>query len=124
IALVDQNKVVSALRGTEVVADATNLLALESSKRRKSSRFDNEAIHLCTLHRHVRAQAIPRGKGFTPHFKVFFPWWKFQKPITPIINIRGFHSTLFTMTRNTTLATVVLSTWDKSSPVTIRNGCL
>jgi len=71
IALVDQNKVVSALRGTEVVADATNLLALESSKRRKSSRFDNEAIHLCTLHRHVRAQAIPGGKGFTPHFKVF-----------------------------------------------------
>jgi len=71
IALVDQNKVVSAIRGTEVVADATNLLALESSKRRKASRFDEQVIQSCTIHRHVRAQAIPGGKGFTPHFKVF-----------------------------------------------------
>lgn len=71
IALADQNKIVSALRMTEVVADATNLMALESSLRRKSSAFDIKNISLCTIHRHVRAQAIDTGKGFTPHFKIF-----------------------------------------------------
>jgi hypothetical protein len=71
VALVDQNKVVSAVRGTEVVADATNLMALESSVRRKKSRFDEHVIHCCTIHRHVRGQSIPDVKGFTPHFKVF-----------------------------------------------------
>jgi hypothetical protein len=71
IGLADQNKVVSALRGTEVVADATNLMALESSVRRKTSSFDDTNINLCAVHRHVRAQAIEGGKGFTAHFKVF-----------------------------------------------------
>lgn len=71
IGLADQNKIVSALRGTEVVADATNLMALESSIRRKESSFDHSIVNLCTVHRHVRAQAIPPGKGFTAHFKIF-----------------------------------------------------
>jgi hypothetical protein len=71
IGLADQNKIVSALRGTEIVADATNLMALESSIRRKESSFDRSNINLCTIHRHVRAQAIPPGKGFTAHFKIF-----------------------------------------------------
>jgi len=70
IALANQNKIVSALRGTEVVADATNLLALESSIRRKASAFDDTCLNLCTVHRHVRAQSI-EGKGLTPHFKIF-----------------------------------------------------
>lgn len=72
IALADQNKIISATRGTEVVADATNLLALESALRRKSSGFDNSLVHLSATHRHVRAQALPPGaKGFTAHFKIF-----------------------------------------------------
>jgi len=71
LALVDQNKVVSALRGTEIVADATNLLALEASWRRKRSGFDAILINLCAVHRHVRAQALPPVKGFTAHFKLF-----------------------------------------------------
>ena len=71
IGLADQNKIVSALRGTEVVADATNLMALESSLRRKNSGFDQSTINLCAIHRHVRSQALPPGKGFTPHFKIF-----------------------------------------------------
>lgn len=70
IALADQNKIVSALRGTEVVADATNLMALESSVRRKASSFDSSIVRLCAVHRHVRAQSI-EVKGFTPHFKIF-----------------------------------------------------
>jgi hypothetical protein len=69
--LANQNKIVSALRGTEVVADATNLMALESSLRRKESTFDSSIVNLCAVHRHVRSQALPPGKGFTPHFKIF-----------------------------------------------------
>jgi hypothetical protein len=71
LALVDQNKIVSALRGTEIVADATNLLTLEAAVRRKASGFDASLINLCAVHRHVRAQALPPVKGFTAHFKVF-----------------------------------------------------
>jgi hypothetical protein len=71
IGLADQNKIVSAVRGTEVVADSTNLMALECAVRRKQSKFDNSVVGLCSIHRHVRAQAIPDIKGFTPHFKIF-----------------------------------------------------
>jgi len=71
LALVNQNKVVSALRGTEVVADITNLMALEATLRRKASGFDSMLVNLCAVHRHVRAQALPDIKGFTAHFKVF-----------------------------------------------------
>lgn len=70
VALVDQNKIVSALRGTEVVADATNVLALEGAFQRKTSSFDDNDIHLGSVHRHVRAQGLT-GKGFTAHFKIF-----------------------------------------------------
>ncbi|MEI9920523.1 MAG: hypothetical protein WDO14_17280 [Bacteroidota bacterium] len=70
VGLADQNKIVSAARGTEVVADATNLMALECAVRRKRSKFNNEVVNLCSIHRHVRAQSIG-GKGMTPHFKIF-----------------------------------------------------
>ncbi len=70
IGLVDQNKVVSASRATEVVADATNLMALECANRRKQGSFDRRTVNLCTIHRHVRAQTI-HVPGFTPHFKIF-----------------------------------------------------
>jgi len=71
IARADQNKVVTALRGTEVVADATNLLALEAAMRRQQQPAATTPLHLCAIHRHVRAQALPPGKGFTAHFQVF-----------------------------------------------------
>lgn len=70
IACVNQNKIISAIRGTEVVADATNVLALRAALLRIQSGFDEKMIHSCSVHRHVRAQAIS-GKGFTPHFKIF-----------------------------------------------------
>jgi hypothetical protein len=71
LALVNQNKVVSVLRGTEVVADITNVMALEAATQRVTSAFDPTPIHICAVHRHMRAQALPPGKGFTAHFKVF-----------------------------------------------------
>jgi hypothetical protein len=71
IATVDQNKIVSASRGTEVVADATNVLALECSKIRKQRGFNNEDLQYCTIHKHIRAQQIGNTRGHTAHFKIF-----------------------------------------------------
>lgn len=69
IAFVDQNKIVSSLRGTEVVADATNVLALEAAVKRTEAKFDTSNLHYGASHRHVRAQSFS-GEGFTAHFKI------------------------------------------------------
>jgi hypothetical protein len=69
IALASQHKVVSALRGTEVVSDPTNVLALESARRLRGNPADG--IHLATCHRCVRAQAAPKLPGFAQHFRTF-----------------------------------------------------
>jgi hypothetical protein len=64
-----QNKIVSALRGTEVVADPTNVFALECARR---LRADPDAIvRLATSHRCVRAQPVPDKPGFAQHFRIF-----------------------------------------------------
>lgn len=73
MAKVSQNKILSAIRGTEVMADATNSLALHICamiKTGEASRKANELIRYCTSHRHVRAQPI-KVQGFSPHFKAF-----------------------------------------------------
>lgn len=70
IGAVHQDKVVSALRGTEVVADATNVLALESAARRKQSAYPAESLHFSVAHRHLRAQEIPKVPGFSAHFGI------------------------------------------------------
>jgi len=64
-----QNKVLSALRGTEVVSDPTNVMALECARRLR--RDPAAIVRLATSHRCVRAQAIPRQPGFTAHFRIF-----------------------------------------------------
>jgi hypothetical protein len=67
---VHQHKVLSALRGTEVVADATNVMALEIAFRKKQKSESNSIFKLCTSHRHTRTQIFD-FKGFTPHFNIF-----------------------------------------------------
>ncbi|MWV42539.1 hypothetical protein GRF59_02755 [Paenibacillus sp. HJL G12] len=72
VGTVDQNKVISALRGTEVVSDATNLIALHIAdliKYHKSSREDY--MRFCTTHRHVRAQYFGDSPGMLAHFHLF-----------------------------------------------------
>ena len=64
-----QNKVVSALRGTEVVSDPTNVLALECARRLKS--HPDAVVRLATSHRCVRAQQVPKQPGFAAHFRMF-----------------------------------------------------
>jgi len=69
VALGSQNRIVSALRGTEVVADPTNVLALECARRLRER--PREVVRLATSHRCVRAQAAPKGPGFAQHFRLF-----------------------------------------------------
>ena len=64
-----QNKVLSALRGTEVVADPTNVLALGCARRLR--RDPAAGVRLATSHRCVRAQPIPKQRGFTATFRIF-----------------------------------------------------
>jgi hypothetical protein len=73
VAPADQKKILSALRGTEVLADATNAIALYISdlKKRKDwiPKTPDKKLRFCAIQRHVRTQSIT-GKGFTPHFKI------------------------------------------------------
>ena len=74
IATVNQNKVISSLRGTEVMADATNALALHICSLKKETETEDRGgstpMRYCTSHRLIRTQKfhIP---GFSAHFKIF-----------------------------------------------------
>ena len=64
-----QNKVLSALRGTELVSDPTNVMALECARRLR--RDLATIVRLATSHRCVRAQPIPKRRGLTANFRIF-----------------------------------------------------
>ena len=69
VGYVDQNNVISALRGSEVVSDASNALALkvadEISKEKKVA-----VKKYCATHRHVRGQKY-KNSAFSAHFGAF-----------------------------------------------------
>ena len=69
VALTDQNRVLSALRMTEIVSDPTNVLALECALRLRSGRA--APIDLATSQRVVRAQPVPNQPGYSQHFRMF-----------------------------------------------------
>jgi hypothetical protein len=69
VGLASQNKTVSALRGTEVVSDPTNAMALECARRLR--RDAGQVIRLATCHRCVRAQTFPKLPGYAAHFRLF-----------------------------------------------------
>lgn len=73
VASADQNKVVSALRGTEIVADVTNSIALHIADGIKSGNLRNRSdlVRYASTHRHVRAQKFPNFPGMLPHFSLF-----------------------------------------------------
>jgi hypothetical protein len=64
---IDQNNVLSALRGVEVSGDPTSSLALEAARRRKRG---EKTVQLCASHRLIRMQPFD-VPGFTPHFRLF-----------------------------------------------------
>ncbi|MEM7103468.1 MAG: hypothetical protein AAF502_10085 [Bacteroidota bacterium] len=69
VATVSQNKVLSASRNLELVADATNMMALEAAKRRKGQ-GSKATVKLCTSHRHIRTQQLASPEH-SAHFKIF-----------------------------------------------------
>lgn len=65
---VSQDKVVSATRGLELLADPCNALALILAERMKTtSSFAQAGLHLCTTARVVRAQPLV-GEAASAHF--------------------------------------------------------
>ena len=64
---VDQNRVVSTARGTEVVSDCTNVLAVEAAVRRRAG---SPRVDLATCHRVLRAQPF-EGPDVFQHFTLF-----------------------------------------------------
>lgn len=66
---IHQHNVVSALRGTEVMSDATNVFALLFARQYKQT-YSREPIKYVAAERLTRAQAFA-GPGFTAHFGVF-----------------------------------------------------
>jgi hypothetical protein len=72
VGTVDQNKVVSTVRTAEVVADSTNVLALECAVRRRSLLADpstrSTPVRLATSQQQVRAQGLESGQ--TAHFRL------------------------------------------------------
>lgn len=62
---VSQNRILTTTRGTEVLSDATNALAIEAADRRRSS----GAVHLAASHRHLRTQQF--AEGWSAHFRLF-----------------------------------------------------
>ncbi|MCG8479286.1 MAG: hypothetical protein MI724_09350, partial [Spirochaetales bacterium] len=70
LAPVDQNKVVTTGRNSEVCSDATNVLALEAAARRQALSDPSTTLtKLCTSHRQTRAQIFDGPASFT-HFRV------------------------------------------------------
>jgi hypothetical protein len=73
VATVSQNKVITTIRNTEVVADITNVLALEcASRRRQLLHVDaksRERVRLCASQRVVRGQVFGGPASFA-HFRL------------------------------------------------------
>jgi hypothetical protein len=69
-----QDRAVSTIRNSEVVADSTNVLALEAALRRRAHKAaaarSAAAVHLAASHRLLRAQHYDNPK-LSAHFKVF-----------------------------------------------------
>ncbi|HET6986453.1 MAG TPA: hypothetical protein VFI00_07540 [Kribbella sp.] len=67
VANINQNQVVSTIRGTEVASDPTNELAIEAAVRRRSGQA---RVDLAACQRVVRAQPFD-GPGMFAHFELF-----------------------------------------------------
>lgn len=69
IATVDQKKVLTALRNTEVQADPTNAIALHYASLKKKGKSDSKTYNYGNISRVIRTQAFS-NPNFTPHFSV------------------------------------------------------
>ena len=69
IATVDQKKVLTSLRNTEVQADPTNAIALHYASLKKKGELDNKTYNYSNISRVIRTQVF-NNPNFTPHFSV------------------------------------------------------
>lgn len=69
IATVDQKKVLTALRNTEVQADPTNAIALHYASLKKKRRLESKTYNYSNISRVIRTQVFS-NPNFTPHFSV------------------------------------------------------
>ena len=67
---VSQNRVVSTVRGSEVVSDPTNVLALEAAWRRRDAKTTADPVHLACCQTVLRAQPFD-GPDVFQHFRLF-----------------------------------------------------
>ncbi|MGI5838386.1 MAG: hypothetical protein ACOX8W_01850 [bacterium] len=68
---VDQNYVVSATRGCEVLSDTSNMLAIYLADKISSGEIGNKnSIHVCSIDRLTRAQVFKGARSFA-HFGIF-----------------------------------------------------
>jgi hypothetical protein len=63
-----QDRIVSTMRGNEVMSDLTNTLAIEAAVRRRPQAPDQE-VHLAACTTVLRAQPFPAGRS--QHFRLF-----------------------------------------------------
>jgi len=69
---VNQNNIVSAVRGTEILSDPTNMLSIIIAEKLKSKKADNTTpIHYCATARVLRAQVFPNTNRHFAHFGIF-----------------------------------------------------
>ena len=70
----EQDRVVTTIRNTEVVSDSTNILALEAAVRRRALKANDarssQPVHLAASHRLLRGQRYPDPR-WSQHFRVF-----------------------------------------------------
>jgi hypothetical protein len=74
ISNLSQNRMLSTIRNSELVADSTNTMALKAALMRKKCLDDHaksaQTINCCSSHRLLRAQSFEEEK-FSAHFRVF-----------------------------------------------------
>jgi hypothetical protein len=69
VAPTSEDRTLATTRGSEVVSDPTNVLAVESARHLV---LDPEAeVHLCTSHQILRMQQAPTTEGRSQHFRLF-----------------------------------------------------
>src|SRR5689334_19537350 len=69
IAPTAQDRTLATTRGSEVVSDPTNVLALLAAQR--LAKTPHGDVRLCTVHQVLRAQPLPPQPGFSRHFRLF-----------------------------------------------------
>lgn len=67
VATVDQKKVLTALRNTEVLADSTNAIALYYASLKRKGEIKDEICNYCNISRMIRTQVFS-NPNFNPHF--------------------------------------------------------